>query len=565
MNTIIVFFLLLLSAQISAQPAFFGAQGFGSSAAGGRGGQVIYVTNLNPTGPGSFMEALSTPGKRYILFKVSGVIDAVADITYGDVTIAGQTSPHGIVVRGILADEIFDTIGTADNIIIRHLRSRPHTTAFRSADHILDDGLRLDGASNIIIDHCSFANATDEAVQISRSRNVTIQNSILAETIGEHYTLGGMLINYSEPEYPLDSITVYHTLWNRIGGRYPEISNESPYAALRPLSMQFEFNLFWDQQAPMLYNANIDPSADPPIDSFFLRMNILNNRSITRPEYSNAMFTHSFLEHERNEFYIKNNIMQQYNDSGYSDVDLFYCCNDFNDSVNRPNLDSGKAQLHKTRLPFPVLPSMPGLRMQHAKNSGAFPRDSMDRRLLLALDSARIDTLMVDSNDYYKDAFIVDYDTSASEYPIDTDGDGMPDWWETHHGSDPNVQNHNDLDLAVKYNITPAHPNLELYLNRLSDSLITKKNTLLDTASKNVLDLRQLPVRISSNGTIVTVEVDNSSEYELMLIDIIGRSLFTSTFSTNFKHDFGNELPDGVYFVVLRNREGTFSQKIHLQ
>jgi hypothetical protein len=208
---------------------------------------------------------------------------------------------------------------------------------------------------------------------------------------------------------------------------------------------------------------------------------------------------------------------------------------------------------------------MPGLRMQHAKNSGAFPRDSMDRRLLLALDSARIDTLMVDSNDYYKDAFIVDYDTSASEYPLDTDGDGMPDWWETHHGSDPNVPNHNDLDLAVKYNITPAYPNLELYLNKLSDSLTTKKNTLLDTASKNVPDLRQLSVRISSNGTIVTVETDNSSEHELILIDITGRSLFRTTFSTNFKRDFGNELPSGVYFVVLRNREGTFSQKIQLQ
>ena len=69
----------------------------------------------------------------------------------------------------------------------------------------------------------------------------------------------------------------------------------------------------------------------PLKDSFFLRMNVINNRSITRPQYSSAMFTHSFLEHEGNEFYLKNNIMQQYNDSGYSDVELFYCCNDFND------------------------------------------------------------------------------------------------------------------------------------------------------------------------------------------------------------------------------------------
>ena len=98
---------LFIQVTISSQiPAFPGAQGFGAlNTTGGRGGQVIYVTTLNCEGPGSLNAALATPGPKYILFKVSGVIDCAAELIWGDCYIAGQSSPGGIIVRGIIIDD----------------------------------------------------------------------------------------------------------------------------------------------------------------------------------------------------------------------------------------------------------------------------------------------------------------------------------------------------------------------------------------------------------------------------------------------------------------------------
>ncbi|MDD2617847.1 MAG: pectate lyase, partial [Bacteroidales bacterium] len=42
--------------------AFPGAEGFGVNSRGGRGGKVIYVSNLNDEGPGSLREAVEQEG-----------------------------------------------------------------------------------------------------------------------------------------------------------------------------------------------------------------------------------------------------------------------------------------------------------------------------------------------------------------------------------------------------------------------------------------------------------------------------------------------------------------------
>lgn len=110
-----------LSAAVSAQLAFPGAVGYGRHAVGGRGGTVYVVSSLEDSGPGTLREAADASGPRMIVFDVSGYIDLDSQISIDDpfVTIAGQTSPGGVTVRGSRIKV------RASDVIVRGMRFRP--------------------------------------------------------------------------------------------------------------------------------------------------------------------------------------------------------------------------------------------------------------------------------------------------------------------------------------------------------------------------------------------------------------------------------------------------------
>ena len=147
--------------------AFPGVEGFGAHVSGGRGGQVIKVTTLDATGPGSLDEALRSPGPRIVVFAVSGVINGDFDITEPDITIAGQTAPGaGVSIVGRLWAPFVESDGSSpvQNIIIRHLRIR-HICRPSVPDNQCDT-MRLSSQSRFVLDHVSLSWGIDETLDL---------------------------------------------------------------------------------------------------------------------------------------------------------------------------------------------------------------------------------------------------------------------------------------------------------------------------------------------------------------------------------------------------------------
>lgn len=188
MKKAFLFFAVMLLASFAhaQQPAFPGAEGFGRYTTGGRGGKVIHVTTLDDNAkgekviPGSLRAAVRSKGARTVVFDVSGTIHLKQElkIADNDITIAGQTAPgDGICV----AD--FPVGLSADNIIIRYMRFRlgNKNVTLKGADGW--DGLGGMDHKNIIIDHCSISWSIDECCSVYGNENQTVQWCIVSQSL----------------------------------------------------------------------------------------------------------------------------------------------------------------------------------------------------------------------------------------------------------------------------------------------------------------------------------------------------------------------------------------------
>ncbi len=449
-------------------PVFPGAEGFGARITGGRGGEVVYVTNLNASGPGSFFAAMAIPRPRYVLFKVSGVCapstrwDDNHNVREGDVTVAGQSSPGGVILRGLYSESRYGSGPSArNNMVFRHLRSR---------DGVDQDNLRLMDSSNVIVDHCSFAWAGDECAQIGATFNHTVQNSIFAETLGEHYDRGGILIKYSSAGHPLDNISFHHNLLYRLGGRLPQIDcDDGPSERSEtdsPVSIESSWNLLWDTGTDIGFKDHyLNPWGQHYRAPFHL--NYVGNYAHVRPSYPYGLFGSTSGTIDR--IYYHNNRLNLY--PTFADLDLVFCCNNF--ATNGPNTRVPAVAVFAPHA-FPALtPGTPGdARIDEtAAAVGAFPRDPMDRRMIERVRSRQISDTH-GSEAEANDAFSLDW-TTPPPPPLDSDDDGMPDAWELHNGLNPLAQDHTGKQLSVAYTGVAGYDNLECYLNRLSDHLVS--------------------------------------------------------------------------------------------
>ena len=231
--TLPVFILLGIVHCLSQVPAFPGAEGFGKNATGGRGGKIIFVTNLNDSGEGSLRAAVEETGSRTVLFKVGGVINLRSTLTIAnpDITIAGQSAPgDGICLKSNGSRGIYLMNIKTNNVIVRHIKFRRGPST--EGGECNGDALAMLGAQNCIIDHCSFSWTTDELISSWPAQNITVQWCTFAEALHnsthsddcdpggplEPHALGPLMGNAS------DRITFYRNLFANNTGRNPQIS-----------------------------------------------------------------------------------------------------------------------------------------------------------------------------------------------------------------------------------------------------------------------------------------------------------------------------------------------------
>jgi len=210
--------------------AFPGAAGYGANAKGGRGGAVIYVTNLNDSGEGSLRAALTAEGPRTVLFSVSGTIALDSEIKVENpyLTIAGQSAPGGgIAIRHSGVEGFTNAlihISTHD-VIIRYIRMR------RGPGGELEccgDNLLVSSSQDVIVDHTSMSWSTDEIMDVASSIRVTLQNNLFSEALrnsthGENgeaqsHAFGPLLSTSSK------QLTVYRNVFAHQTGRNPQFT-----------------------------------------------------------------------------------------------------------------------------------------------------------------------------------------------------------------------------------------------------------------------------------------------------------------------------------------------------
>ncbi len=245
------------AAQIKAFPQ---AEGAGANANGGRGGDVYHVTNLGNSGAGSLrfgIDNAPTSG-RTIVFDVGGWIDITSKLgvvgTKRNLTIAGQTAPGGIGVRGAQ----FSVGG--DDVIVRHMRFRPGKSAGGDNDSVNTNN----EAQRVIYDHISAEFSTDGGFD-NQATDVTLQFSAVSYGMQTHST-GSLLENAS-------NLSLHHNL-------YAHNNTRNPKHRVYGLDMVDNVVYNWDARAIELQGTD-DPS-------FQWTANIDGNYFIAGPNHGNT-------------------------------------------------------------------------------------------------------------------------------------------------------------------------------------------------------------------------------------------------------------------------------------
>jgi len=451
----------VLQAQVLAFPS---AEGFGANSLGGRGGQVIHVTTLNDSGPGSLREAMMTTGPRYVVFDVSGTINLSSKIrlnaSHSYLYLAGHTSPGGVQLKGtenyiMLNDGVHD-------VIIRYMRNRPGgpIVTAQTSNCLAIYGNTADPVTDIIIDHCDLMWGGDEmASNYGKTYRTTWQWNIIAETLVVEGIKGkGFLADNWETEATQAQITmsILKNLWVHNHDRSPKVSRSGTF----------------DVRNNVVYNWNSNSGAkfgSTSLDHSALG-NFVNNHYIGGPHST------------PNAFFVNGGSSLGSRDQGGTKV---YVSGNWNDNCPTGcpagewtdfvwiTTDTGPITLASesefrtmTAFPVPNTTTLPTSGLKATILAGAGARlPSIDAATQKVLDDVANSTGAKRPKDDIGGPW-PDLETGAPNPAQDTDQDGIPDQWET-----DNCMDANDPTDAPKIS-TNGYAYIENYLNDLAGDIV---------------------------------------------------------------------------------------------
>lgn len=512
--------------------AFPGAEGFGRFTQGARAvaaPEVYHVTTLADSGAGSFRDAVSKEG-RIIVFDVSGVIKLKsALVVKGKNTILGQTAPgEGVQVYG---DRV--SFSGATNLIVRHMRFRMGASGTSGAD-----ACGVANGTDMIFDHLSVLWGLDENFSVSwdnknsRPANITIQNSIIGQGLQSH-SCGGLI-------QTIGGVTLYRNLYIENKTRNPKVKGLN----------QFVNNVVYNWG-----NGGCYIMSDSEGDSW---ADIENNYFVKGPwNNSTDPFVRgikTFRYYGAGNYYdsdkdgvLNGHLMTEEEMRGAQSGTAPY-------STLFPSLDALNANITEYNQTateqIQLIPEIAG--KMTAEEAYAWmltsvgpvlpARDDVDQYLIDELASygktGTKNGISTESQLSHKGTGTI----SGGVKPLDSDGDGMPDAWETANGLNPNDASD---ALAVAAN---GYLNIENYANSIVEAYpyIKKPIKLVaGTPTKTTLKLTWDINKNTEHGFVIELSTDGKTFAEV-----------ASVSAGAAEYELADLTPETNYWVRLRATDG---------
>jgi pectin methylesterase-like acyl-CoA thioesterase/pectate lyase len=420
-------------------PAFPGAEGAGMYSLGGRGGKVLKVTTLEDSGPGSLRAAIDAKGPRTVVFEISGTIALATPLEIREprITIAGQTAPgDGITIRNQ------SLIVSTDDVVIRYIRSRLGDEGKAESDAIW-----VRSGRRIILDHVSASWSIDETLSVNNPfrdpaagfYDVTVQWSIISESLNDSlhvkgpHGYGSLIAGGFGTK-----ISFHHNLWAHHNGRNPRPGNPAqPERDSVGAFHDYRSNVFYDWGGEHAgYNADTG----------------LAKRSIVKYNFVDNFYLTGSASKGRIAFNESNELAQAYFAGNMMDFvmpdDPWSLTSGKNGAgwrLARP-VDVGPVKPDPARSAFDRVLESAG---------ASLVRDMVDQRVV---ESVRRRT-----------GGLINSQSDVGGWPmlktlpplLDTDDDGMPDFWERETGLDPS------RDDGANTLAGDPYTHLERYLNEI--------------------------------------------------------------------------------------------------